>query len=103
MPSRSRDERTHHRHCRDPRKNNPGLARAREAAGERDVRLGGGVSTIRQYLQAGLVDVMHLAISPVLLGTGEHLLSGIDLLRLGFRCVEHVSSQKATHVVLART
>ncbi|HVP60930.1 MAG TPA: dihydrofolate reductase family protein [Myxococcaceae bacterium] len=78
------------------------LARAREAAGGRDVRLGGGVSTIRQYLQGGLVDVMHLAVSPVLLGTGEHLLSGIDLLRLGFRCTEHVPSDKATHLVLTR-
>lgn len=78
------------------------LERAREAAGSRDVRLGGGVATIREYLRAGLVDEMHLAISPVLLGAGEHLLSGIDLLALGFRIREHVNTPNATHVVLAR-
>jgi dihydrofolate reductase len=66
------------------------------------VRLGGGVATIRQYLEAGLVDEMHLAIAPVLLGTGESLLTGIDLLRLGYRVSEHVASPKATHVVLTR-
>jgi dihydrofolate reductase len=78
------------------------LARAREAAGPRDVRLGGGVSTIRQYLEAGLVDLMHLAYSPVLLGNGENLLAGLDLPRLGFRVTEHVPSEKATHIVLTR-
>jgi dihydrofolate reductase len=78
------------------------LARAREAAGPRDVRLGGGVSTIRQYLEAGLVDSMHLAFSPVFLGKGENLLSGLDLPRLGFRVTEHVPGEKATHVVLTR-
>jgi dihydrofolate reductase len=78
------------------------LARAREAAGGKDVRLGGGVSTIRQYLQAGLVDEMHLAISPVLLGSGEALLAGIDLPGLGFKVTEHVPTPAATHVVLAR-
>jgi dihydrofolate reductase len=78
------------------------LAQAREAAGGRDVRLGGGVSTIRQYLRAGLVDELHLAISPVLLGRGEHLLAGIDMAALGYRCTEHVATQAATHVVLAR-
>jgi dihydrofolate reductase len=76
------------------------LARARQAAGPRDVRIGGGASTIRQYLQAGLVDSMHLAFSPILLGSGESLLSGLDLLRLGFRVTEYVPSEKATHVVL---
>ena len=81
---------------------NAALERAREAAGERDVRLGGGVATIRQYLEAGLVDEMHLAIAPVVLGRGEHLLQGIDLRQLGFECVEHVPRPKATHVVLAR-
>jgi dihydrofolate reductase len=60
------------------------------------------VSTIRQYLQAGLVDEMHLAISPVLLGSGEHLLSGLDLRALGYRVAEHVPSDAATHVVLTR-
>ncbi len=78
------------------------LRRARQAADPMDVRLGGGVSTIRQYLAAGLVDVMHLAISPVLLGSGEHLLAGLDLPALGFRVAEHVASEAATHVVLAR-
>jgi dihydrofolate reductase len=79
------------------------LARARAAAGGKDVRLGGGVSTIRQYLQAGLVDEMHLAISPVLLGSGEALLAGIDLPKLGFTCTEHVPTRAATHVVLSRS
>jgi dihydrofolate reductase len=78
------------------------LERAREAAQGQDVRLGGGVATIRQYLHAGLIDEMHLAISPVLLGTGEHLLAGIDLLRLGYRCSQHISTPKATHVVLTK-
>ncbi|WP_322399709.1 dihydrofolate reductase family protein [Massilia luteola] len=78
------------------------LERARDAAGGKDVRLGGGVSTIRQYLQAGLVDEMHLAIAPALLGTGEALLAGIDLTALGFECTEHVPTQAATHVVLRR-
>jgi dihydrofolate reductase len=79
------------------------LERARRAAGGKDVRVGGGVSTIRQYLQAGLVDEMHLAIAPVLLGAGEALLAGIDLPKLGFTCTEHVPTQAATHVVLSRT
>jgi dihydrofolate reductase len=78
------------------------LDRAREAAGSKDVRLGGGVATIRQYLGAGLVDEMHLAVSSVLLGSGEHLLSGIDLPGLGFRPTEHAASEKALHVVLTR-
>jgi dihydrofolate reductase len=78
------------------------LARAQQAAGDRDVRIGGGVATIRQYLQAGLIDEMHLAFSPVLLGSGEPLLSGIDLPALGFEVIEHVPTDKATHVVLSR-
>ena len=78
------------------------LARARDAAKGRDVRLGGGVATIRQYLEAGLVDDLHLAIAPVLLGTGESLLTGIDLRRLGYRVSEHVATPKATHLVLTR-
>ncbi len=60
----------------------------------------GGVATIRQYLEAELIDVVHLAISPVLLGSGEHLLTGIDLPALGYECTEHVSTAAATHVVL---
>ena len=78
------------------------LSLARDAARDQDVRLGGGVATIRQFLQAGLVDEMHLAVAPVLLGTGESLLAGIDLLRLGYRVSEHVATPKATHVVLTR-
>ena len=78
------------------------LERAKQAAGVKDVRVGGGAATIRQYLAAGLVDEMHLAISPVVLGCGEPLLSGIDLARLGFRCTEHVSTADAMHVVLTR-
>jgi dihydrofolate reductase len=78
------------------------LEKALAAAGDKDVRIGGGVATIRQYLRAGLIDELHLAISPVLLGSGEHLLAGIDLLGLGYRCTEHVGSPRATHVVLIR-
>jgi dihydrofolate reductase len=78
------------------------LRRAKEAAGANDVRIGGGVDTIRQYLEAGLVDEMHLAIAPVLLGSGEHLLSGLDLVALGFRVAEHVASYAATHVLFTR-
>lgn len=78
------------------------LERARAAATDRDVRLGGGVATIRQYLAAGLVDEMHLAISPVLLGRGESLFAGLDLPALGWRCTEHVATAAATHVVLTR-
>ena len=79
------------------------LEQAKEAAGDKDVRLGGGVATIRQYLLAGLVDELHLAISPVLLGRGEHLLSGIDLPALGYECVEHGPGERAAaHVVLRK-
>jgi len=78
------------------------LERATEAAGGLDVRLGGGVATIRQYLQAGLVDHLHLAISPVILGSGESLLAGIDLLKLGYKCTKQVTSPAALHVVLTK-
>lgn len=78
------------------------LNRAREAAGTLDIRLGGGVSTIRQYVREGLVDEMHIAITPALLGAGEHLMNGIDLPALGYQCVEHVPSERVTHVVLRR-
>ena len=78
------------------------LQRAREAAQGKDVRLGGGVATIRQYLRAGLVDEIHLAISPALLGAGELLLEGIDLPALGFTCTAHVASAHAMHVVLSK-
>ena len=79
------------------------LQRAQHAAGALDVRLGGGPATIRQYLEAGLVDTMHLAISPVLLGSGESLLADLDLVRLGYRCSEHTSSAAAMHVVLTKS
>jgi dihydrofolate reductase len=79
------------------------LRQAHEAAQGKDVRLGGGVSTIRQYLQAGLIDDMHLAISPVLLGAGENLLSGIDLVALGFTLTERVATDAALHVVLTKS
>ena len=78
------------------------LERARDAAGDRDIRVGGGVSTVRQYLQAGLIDEMHLPVAPRLLGAGEHLLGGLDLPKLGYRCTESVASAKATHYVIAR-
>jgi dihydrofolate reductase len=78
------------------------LQRATDAAHGKDVRIGGGVATIRQYLQAGLIDEMHLAISPILLGSGEHLLAGIDMPRLGYQVTEHVPTPKATHVVLTK-
>jgi dihydrofolate reductase len=78
------------------------LQRAVECAAGKDVRLGGGVSSIRQYLCAGLIDEMHLAIAPVLLGTGEHLLAGIDAPKLGYQCIERVATENATHLVLAK-
>lgn len=78
------------------------LERARGCAGSRDVRIGGGAETIRQYLRAGLIDEMHLAIAPVLLGSGESLLAGINLPALGFQCVEHAATARAQHVVLRR-
>ena len=78
------------------------LSRAKEAAAGKDVRIGGGPSTIRQYLSAGAIDEMHLAVSPVLLGRGEPVLHGLDLHAAGFTCTEHVGTPKATHVVLSR-
>lgn len=76
--------------------------RARQAANGQDVRLGGGVSTIRQYLQAGLIDELHLAISPILLGSGEHLFANIDMIALGYHCTEHVATAGAMHCVLTK-
>jgi dihydrofolate reductase len=78
------------------------LKRAKEAAAGKDVRLGGGVATVRQYLAAGLIDELHLVIAPALLGRGEHLLAGIDTVSLGYTCTEHASTD-VTHVVLGRT
>ena len=76
------------------------LERAKRAAGGGDVRIGGGPATIRQYLQEGLIDEMHLALSPVVLGAGEPLFAGINL--SGYDCVEHVATEQATHFVLKR-
>lgn len=76
---------------------------AREAANGLDIRLGGGVATIQQYLRARLIDELHIAIAPVLLGSGEHLFSGIDLLSLGYRCAEHIGTPKAMHIILSRS
>jgi dihydrofolate reductase len=78
------------------------LDRARAAAGGRDIRLGGGVAAIREYLDVRAIDEMHLAVSPVLLGSGENLFAGLDLAKLGYRCTEHVPTAEATHVVLTR-
>ena len=78
------------------------LDRPRAAAAGKDVRIGGGPDTIRQYLREGLIDELHIAITPVLLGRGESLFEGIDLRALGYECVESVASEKATHVVLRR-
>jgi dihydrofolate reductase len=78
------------------------LQQAKEEARDRDVRVGGGVSTIRQYLRCALIDELHLAISPVLLGSGEHLFNGIDLHALGYECVKHVAGERATHVFLRK-
>ncbi|QNN57788.1 dihydrofolate reductase [Diaphorobacter ruginosibacter] len=78
------------------------LERARVAASGKDVRIGGGPATIRQYLREGLIDELHIAISPVLLGRGESLFEGIDLRALGYACAEFTASEKATHVVLLR-
>ncbi len=74
------------------------LERATAAASGRDVRLGGGVSAVRQYLRAGLIDELHLAIRPVLLGSGEHLWEGIDMHGLGYECAGQVAGERATHV-----
>ena len=78
------------------------LSQARAAAGDLDVKIGGGVSTVRQYLLAGHIDELHLVISPVLLGQGEALFAGLDLPGLGYRVTESVSTELATHVVLTR-
>ena len=78
------------------------LEQARDAAVGRDIRIGGGVNTIRQYLEAQLIDEMHFAISPLFLGSGEHLLAGINLPSLGYEPTEHTATPNATHVVVKR-
>ncbi|TIM12445.1 MAG: dihydrofolate reductase [Mesorhizobium sp.] len=78
------------------------LEKAKAAADGKDVRLGGGVATIRQYLREKLIDDMHLAISPMLLGSGENLFAGIDMVKLGYRCSEQVATPNAMHVTIER-
>jgi dihydrofolate reductase len=78
------------------------LQQAKAAAGGRDVRVGGGVSTIRQYLRAELIDELHLVVSPVLLGSGEHLFNGIDMRAAGYECTKSVAGERATHVFLRK-
>jgi dihydrofolate reductase len=78
------------------------LQQARKSAGNKDVRLGGGVATIREYLRARFVDELHVAIAPVLLGSGEPLFADIDLPRLGYRRTEHVATANAMHIVLTK-
>ena len=78
------------------------LAQARAAAGDLDVKIGGGVETVRQYVRAGLIDELHFALSPVVLGDGEAMFAGIDLPALGYRVTEHQAGEHATHIVLAR-
>ncbi|MDH4038670.1 MAG: dihydrofolate reductase family protein [Candidatus Krumholzibacteria bacterium] len=79
------------------------LSRAKKAAGNRDVRIGGGAATIRQYLSAGLVDEAHFALRPVVLGTGEHLWNGLDLRALGYNVAENVAGERALHVILRKS
>ena len=78
------------------------LDQAMAAAGGRDVRLGGGVATIREYLRAGLIDELHLAVRPVLLGKGENLYAGIDMRALGYECAKHAAGERALHVFLRK-
>jgi dihydrofolate reductase len=78
------------------------LEQAMAAANGRDVRIGGGVATIRQYVQARLVDELHLAVRPTLLGSGEHLIDGLDMRALGYQCTEHVAGERALHVTIRK-
>lgn len=78
------------------------LDRARKAAGDKDIRIGGGANTIQQYLRAGLIDELHIAIAPIVLGSGERLFERVDLKSSGYECVGFVGSEKASHVVLRR-
>jgi dihydrofolate reductase len=78
------------------------LQRAKKVAYGMDIRLGGGVSTIRQYLKEALLDQMHVALTPSILGTGEHLFEGIDMIGLGYKCIQSTPSSKVLHVIIAR-
>lgn len=74
----------------------------KEAAGDRDIRIGGGAATVRQYLEARLIDELHLAVAPVLLGKGEHLLGGLDLPSLGYACTGHAAGEHAAYVTIEK-
>jgi len=78
------------------------LEQARAVAGDKDIRVGGGVQTIRQYLTAGLIDEMHLAVRPLLLGRGENLLSGLDMRSLGYEVADSFAGERATHVIIRK-
>jgi dihydrofolate reductase len=78
------------------------LQRAKDAAKDKDVRIGGGVATIQQYLKAGLIDELHLVCRPILMGSGENLFAGLDMTGLGYQYSEHEASESATHVVLKK-
>jgi dihydrofolate reductase len=79
------------------------LRQAREAADGKDIKIGGGVSTVRQYLEINAIDEMHLAVSPVVLGRGENFLAGINLAERGFKVIEHTPTQRATHILLSKS
>jgi len=79
------------------------LDKAKKAANGKDIRIGGGVSTIRQFMEAGHIDEMHLTLSPVFIGSGEHLFSGIDMSRLGFTHIQKIEGEKATHFILTKS
>ena len=78
------------------------VEKAKEAAAGKDIRIGGGVSTIRQFLQAGYIDEMHFALSPIFLGSGENLFSGIDVPNLGFNKIQTINGEGATHFILTK-
>jgi dihydrofolate reductase len=82
---------------------NSALERAFDSANGKDVRVGGGVNTIRQYLKAKLIDELHLVVSPVILGTGENLFMNLDLTSLGYKCLKHISTDKAMHLVIKKS
>jgi len=81
---------------------NEALRLAKQAAGDKDVKIAGGVSTVQQYLKAGLVDSMHLALAPLVLGAGEALFAGLNLRELGFCVTEHQAMERALHLVLEK-
>jgi len=78
------------------------LEEAKDAAKDKDVRIGGGVATIQQFLRARLIDELHLVVRPILMGSGENLFAGVDMAHFGYRCSEHVSTELALHVVLTK-